>query len=107
MENSKKDEKKLIKKSEEIDHNMELINDLSQVASEVYEDNIRYKDEIQYWKQQCGWLSQQLNQIQLSKPEVEVRYVQKEEKPKWLQDFHDIEDDLNGDEKEYVKNTLE
>merc|ERR1711915_1174876 len=97
-------EKKLIKKREEIDHNMELINDLSQVASEVYEDNIRYKDEIQYWKQKCGWLSQQLNQIQLSKPEVEVRYMQK---PKWLQDFHDIEDDLNEDEKEYVRNSIE
>merc|ERR1711915_210340 len=49
-------------------------------------------------------LSQQLNQIQLSKPEVEVRYMQK---PKWLQDFHDIEDDLNEDEKEYVKKTVE
>ena len=58
---------------------MELINDLSQVASEVYEDNIRYKDEIQYWKQKCGWLSQQLNQIQLSKPEVEARCMQKYE----------------------------
>ena len=56
VENSKKDEKKLIKKSEEIDHNMELINDLSQAASEVYEENIKRKAEINYWRQQCGWL---------------------------------------------------
>ena len=86
---------------------MELINDLSQAASEVHEENIRYKAEINYWRQQCGWLSQKLNQIQISKPEVEVRYVQKEKKNKWLQDFHDIEDDLNEDEKEYVKKTIE
>ena len=43
----------------------------------------------------------------MSKPEVEVRYVQKENKPKWLQDFHDIENDLNEDEKEYVRNSIE
>ena len=99
--------KKLIKESEEIDHNMELINDLSQAASEVHEENIRCKVEVNYWRQQCGWLSQKLNQIQISKPEVEVRYVQTENKPKWLQEFHDIEDDLNEDEKEYVRNTIE
>ena len=78
-ENSEKDEKKMSEKIEEIDHNMELIKDLSEVASEVYENTIRYKDEIQYWKQKCGWLSQQLNQIQLSKPEVEARCMQKYE----------------------------
>ena len=41
-----------------------------------------------------------MNQIQINKPEVEVRYVQTENKPKWLQDFHDIKDDLNEDEKD-------
>ena len=64
VENSKKDEKKLIKKREEIDHNMELIKDLSQIASEVHEENINYKEEINYWKHQCGWLADKLNQIQ-------------------------------------------
>ena len=86
---------------------MELINDLSQAASEVHEENIRYKAEINYWRHQCGWLADKLNQIQISKPEVEVRYVQTENKPKWLQEFHDIEDDLNEDEKDYVRNTIE
>ena len=41
VEKSKRDEKNLIKESEENDHNVELINDLSQAASEVHEENIR------------------------------------------------------------------
>ena len=62
LEKSKRDEKNLIKESEENDHNVELINDLSQAASEVHEENIRCKAEVNYWRQQCGWLSEKLNQ---------------------------------------------
>ena len=41
LEKSERDANNLIKESRENDENVELINDLSQAASEIHEENLR------------------------------------------------------------------
>lgn len=87
--------------------NINVLNDLSRKWNEIQVQNERNCYDLNNMRYENLNLAQQLCEMKNRKPEVEVRYIESAPKPKWLQDFEDIqEEELTQYEKNYIMNSL-
>ena len=83
-----------------------MVEHLSQKWKGIEIQNGKNCQELNLMRDKNLRLAHQLSTFKVQEPEVIVKYVQVEEKTKWMRDFEDIREDLTDEEENYVMNTI-